>query len=47
MRIYASKWMQLEVLELTCGAVRRGEEEMAEEEEEEEEELRPPGLCWG
>lgn len=33
---------------LTCGAVRRGDEDMAEEEEEEEaEEARPPGLCCG
>lgn len=33
---------------LTCGAVRRGEEEMAEEEEEEDaDEARPPGLCCG
>lgn len=30
---------------LTCGAVRRGEDEIAEEEEEEE--ARPPGLCCG
>lgn len=30
---------------LTCGAVRRGDEEMAEEEEEEE--ARPPDLCCG
>lgn len=28
---------------LTCGAVRRGEDEMAEEEKEDE--ARPPGLC--